>query len=242
MRGIAGVCVLGSLAALVGCALLTPLDGLNGGKNPGDAGAPAYVQGKTLHDISAAQVDWSGSMVLPQVGPNDAIVVGVVGFQVGAPITAIAITDDRGDTFTSTSIVPYDGYPNALVACAFGVQGGDTTISIVVTGPKVEGIDSVALEYRGVSKLDAWAGRGGGTAGTDGMASGPATTSSIDLIVGIGYTSGSTTAGSGFTPRDGNTHILSEDKLATASGSQAATETMAGSSDYWVMMMAALAP
>jgi hypothetical protein len=236
------VVVLVSLAA-GGCSLLTNLDGLRGPSSGSDSGggAPAYVQGKTLHDISAAQVDWSDSMVLPQVRAGDALVVGVLGFQAGPPVTAMTVTDNRGDTFTATNIVPYDGYPNALVACAFGVAGGDTTISIVITGPKVEGTDSVALEYTGVSALDAWAGRGGGTSGPDGMASGPATTSASDLIVGIGYSSGnSVTAGSGFTARDGDMHLLSEDRLATAAGSQAATETMTSTTDYWVMMMVAL--
>jgi hypothetical protein len=181
-------------------------------------------------------------VTLPGVRPGDAIVVGVVAFQDGQAVTAIAINDNQGDTFTSTNIVAFDGYPNAIVACAFGVKGGATIINIVVTGPKVQGIESVALEYSGVSKLDAWAGRGGGTSGTDGMASGPATTTSPnDLIIGIGYSPSSVSAGSGFTKREGQGDILAEDRLATSSGSQAATETMTAN-NYWIMMMAALSP
>jgi hypothetical protein len=240
------VCVLS--LAVGGCSLMTSLDDLRGGSSndasagdAGNAGAPAYVQGKTLVDVENAKIDWSDSVTLPGVHPGDAIVVGVVAFQDGQAVTAIAINDNQGDTFTSTNIVAFDQYPNAIVACAFGVKGGPTTINIVVTGPKVEGLESVALEYSGVSKLDAWAGRGGGTSGTDGMASGPATTTTNDLIVGIGYSPSSVSAGSGFTKRDSQADILAEDRLATSSGSQAATETMTAN-NYWIMMMAALSP
>ncbi len=234
--------MLASLAA-GGCALLTSLDDLRGSSNgdAGDAGAPAYVQGKTFRD-STTSATWKGSVTLENVRAGDAIVVGVVAFQDGQAVTAISINDDQGDTFTSTNIVAFDQYPNAIVACAFGVKGMTTSINIVVTGLKVQGIESVALEYSGVSKLDAWVGRGGDTTGDDGMASGPATTSSNDLIVGIGYTPSTPLAGSGFTARAGDFNLLAEDRLATSSGSQAAIETMSGANNYWVMMMAALAP
>jgi hypothetical protein len=253
-----GRSLVSTLALLVaGCALVIPLDDLRstsgdggdgsdgGGKTDG-GGSALFIQGKAVSDYGGgSQVSWSTTLVLPQVQAHDALVVGITAFQVGSPLTAITVTDDRGDVFTSTDIVQFSGYTNALIACAFDVAGGDTTISIALEGPKVEGDDAVVLEYQSVSSLDAWVGRGGGDDTTDGMSSGTAPTSSAgDVIVGIGYTSGKVAPGTGFTQREliDTGQFIAEDRTASAAGSQGATATMTGPTDYWLMMMAALKP
>src|SRR5579862_8110668 len=83
------------------CSLLTSLDDLRSGADAGgivdaaDAGTTtiAYVQGRVVHDSPPTKVaSRTVTVSIPNVTAHDAIVVGVVGYQSGAPLTTITAT------------------------------------------------------------------------------------------------------------------------------------------------------
>jgi len=69
------------------------------------------------------------------------------------------------------------------------------------------------------------------------MTSGKATTAADhELVFGFGVTTGSATAGSGFTPRETLDQNVTEDMILPARGAAQATATAAGGD--WSMLMA----
>jgi hypothetical protein len=228
------------------CSLLTSLDDLHGGKgDAGEAGTSSisFVQGRVVHDSEAAKPNWSTSLSLPNIAAHDAIIVGIVVLQSGPPVNTITVSDDQGDTFVPTPITSFDGWTNAMIAGAFDVAGGASTIITVnAVGTKIESSDLFVLDYSGLTASDATSNGTDATQGTDGVVAGAVKlTGSSDLVVGLAYSDGTLSAGTSFTKKfsGGNDASLLEDRITTASGTFGATATMSASASYGVMVMAA---
>jgi hypothetical protein len=244
--------VIGAGIGLVSaCTVLTPLDDLTRGGDPGDGGSDGmsmsdagpiqFVQVRTTHGGSAS-TNWDPMVPLQfPVKAHDALIVAVVAFQTNTPVAMVTATDDRGDTFAaSTTILSYDGWPNLVILAAFDVAGGTTTVTVHVTSPMARGGDAIVAEYSGIRALETFAGQGGNKAGIETVRSGSLTTmAASSLLVGLVYTDGTATPGTGFMTRDTSSQneTLIEDQIVTP-GMHEGTATMSDAGNYWVMQTA----
>ncbi len=242
--------IVGGIAAglCVGaCSLLTPLGDLQGDAGgSGDTGANgsiAFVQGRVVHDSNVNVASRTVTVSIPNVAAHDAIVVGVVGYQSGAPLTSITVTDDHGNTFVPAGpITSFDEWVNSSVATAFDVTGDNYIVSVDLEGTAIEASDVFVVEYSGITTNDAMSYGTGDATGADGIVAAPVKlTGASDLIVGLTYSDGTASVGSNFTKRflGGNDVSLFEDRISTSAGTYGATATMGATGNYWVIVMAA---
>ena len=166
--------------------------------------------------------------------------LNIVAVGWGDTTSAISsVTDSKGNTYTRAAGPTSNTGLQQAIYYAKNIAAGSNTVTVKFNQAAAYP-DVRILEYSGLdpsSPLDATAAAvGNGTSASSGSAT---TTSANELIFGAGTTTGTafTAPGSGFTTRIVNNYgNMAEDKVASSSGSYAATAT--NSSGNWVMQMA----
>ena len=164
----------------------------------------------------------------------------IVAYVIWSNTGSVALTDSRGDTFTSvgTPVIWGNGY-SAQIFYASNIAGGSATISAAFrTSVNSFGVLYVH-EYTGISKTNPVDAVASMTGSSSQLSSGTATTTAPnDLLFGAGVSDDSVTApGSGFNMRDSSYGNITEDRVAATPGPYAATATHSGS--RWGMQMVA---
>jgi hypothetical protein len=164
----------------------------------------------------------------------------IVAYVIWNNTSGVTLTDSRGDAFVSASAPTSwgNGY-SAQVFYATNIAGGATT----VTATFLKSLTSFGIvyvhEYAGISTanpIDATAAASGSSATLN---SGDVmTTSPNDLLFGAGVSDDRVTgAGDGFAPRDMTYGNITEDGVASVTGSYSATATHSGNA--WAMQVVA---
>ncbi len=197
------------------------------------AATPAYVQG------ASAQVGSGTTASVAFPGANTAgnlIVAYVVWNNTGT----VTVSDSKGNTYTAgTARQTWGSNFSSEVFYAPNIAGGANTVKATF-GTALTSFGIVyAHEYSGLataSPVDVSASAVGTTAS---MSSGAvSTTSANDLLFAAGVSSDTvTTPGTGFTARLTGFGNLTEDRLASTTGSYAGTATQNGTT--WVMQLLA---
>jgi hypothetical protein len=167
----------------------------------------------------------------------------IVAYVIWSNAGNVALTDTRGDAFLSpASPVGWGANCRAQVFYAANIAGGADTVTATFQNA-VNSFGVVYIhEYSGINPLNPV----DGTVSASGSSSTPnsgtvVTTQPNDLIFGAGVSDNTVTAaGSGFTARSTAYGNLTEDRIATSTGSYSATASHNGSA--WGMQMIAFRP
>jgi chitodextrinase len=202
----------------------------------GSAVPPSFVQ--VNHNQTS--VGSSVSVALNAVtSASNTLVAYVIWDNTGS----VALTDSRGDSFTSVGAAPvWAGKFSAQVFYASNIAGGmDSVTASFRTSVTSFGVMYV-LEYAGISTVNPVDVSVSASGSSSTLNSGSAaTTSPNDLIFGAGVSDNVVTAaGSGFIGRDMAYGNIVEDRIAGAAGSYSATATQSG--NMWAMQMVAFRP
>ena len=197
------------------------------------AASAAFVQGRNAQVTSGTKASLAFSNANTA---GNLIVAYVVWDNPGA----VTVSDTRGNTYTAaTTRQNWGNNWSAQVFYASGIKAGSNTVTATF-GTSIKSFGIVYLhEYSGlasVSPVDVSASAAGSSAS---MSSGAVTTTQAnDLLFAAGVSDNTvTTAGTGFTTRLTGFGNLTEDRVATTSGSYAGTATQNGAA--WAMQLVA---
>jgi hypothetical protein len=164
----------------------------------------------------------------------------IVAYVVWNNTSGVTLTDSRGDAFVSaTGPTSWGNGYSAQVFYATKIAGDTTT----VTATFLKSLTSFGVvyihEYAGISTanpVDATAAASGSSASLN--SGNVTTTSPNDLLFGAGVSDDMVTAaGAGFAPRDMTYGNITEDEVASSTGSYSATATHRGNT--WAMQVVA---
>src|SRR6202521_2678499 len=196
----------------------------------------SFVQGNSVYNVASA-----GSIALAfssNVTAGNLIVVQCEG----ATNVTMSITDSLGNTYTPIGTKVSQSTSDSELFYAKNITGGANTVTCTYN-PTAIGRYIAFHEYSGADKtspLDVWAfGHNGGTS----MDSGATTTKfASEVLAAFGYCfTTCTTPGTNFTQRLLISGDMTEDMIATSTGSYSATMTQSPS-DNWLLLMAAFIP
>lgn len=194
---------------------------------------PYFVQAIANKTTSAASASLSFAA---NTQAGDVI---LLGFDFDHTLSA-TVADSQGNVYAEAgSQLTTPGGANGRVYYAKNIKGGTDTVTVNLSGT-TDYLELYLAEYSGLdpnTPIDAQAaatGQGGS------VSSGNATTTgSSDIVYGYCVGDSQCTSGSGFAARSTLVGNLTEDKVANAAGSYAATAT---ANSGWLMQMVALRP
>lgn len=186
----------------------------------------AFVQGRnnTTNTASPATLAYNSN----NTAGNLLIITG----RGNSGTTAVSISDSQGNTWANFQLNQSSGY-RFFMGYALNCKAGANTLTVAGGG----GLLTYAIaEYSGVLAFDT---QTSAIAGGANPSSGNITTAvANELLIGvIGLTSATTTAGTGFTLRQGGAMSTSciEDKFTNSAGSNAATFTTTAGGGIGIM-------
>jgi hypothetical protein len=164
----------------------------------------------------------------------------LVGFDFASSVTFSSITDSQGNALTEVGkelLSP--GGSRGRVYVAANIKGGADTVTITLSANSSY-LEVYLTEYAGVNQTNPIDAQAGASGGAGAVSSGNATTTVAgDMLYGYCVADYACTAGSGFTARSTYNDNLTEDMIAGAPGSYAATGT---ANNGWTMQLVALKP
>jgi hypothetical protein len=201
-------------------------NGSSGGGSTSTNSSIAFVQAasftaQTANSASSYTVTFSNN-----VTTGDLIVLAFWwNYPSGAAIQAI--NDTGGNSYQQAVSTPPSNNQNAWIYYAVPVTGGSSfSVNVDVSMLNTGAFSMVALEYAGLTTLDATSsGSGNMTSNSTTSSSGSAPTHyANELIVGVSLSSAQNTTmvGSGFTSRFSSNYFMVEDETVSATGTYAA--------------------
>lgn len=135
----------------------------------------------------------------------------------------MSVTDSAGNSYQQALATPPGNNQNAWIYYATGVSGGNPlSITVVVSQSTANQFSMSALEYSGLTALDATSTNSGSmTTNSTTSSSGSAVTHNAnELVVGVSLSDelNTTMAGNGFTSRFSSNFFMVEDKIVSSTG------------------------